>query len=363
MTLKIALEAEILARPRPTGVERALRLWLEGLAGLPGVEVRAFSKTPGIALPEGIEARPLPSRLPLFLWRELRLPSALAREGADLLLSPVTAFPLRSPLPVAATVHELPWMEEGVPPPPRMERIRARLALKRAGLVLAVSAAAARQCREFAEKEGFRPRPIRVVRHGFRPLSPPSPPLPTDRRKPLVVGISAPRPRKNLPAWIRAFALAAQEIPEARFILVGPEGKERETLARLAEASGAAGKVFLPGYLPEGDVADLLSRAALLLHVPLSEGFGFPPLEALSLGCLPLLSRRGALPEICRDAALYVEDPASPGKIARLLIRALREPALRKERLSRAESVLSRRDPEKAVRALLEACRSAAAGR
>ncbi len=360
MVLKLGIEVEILARPGPTGVERALRLWLEGLAAVRDVEVRAFSRTPVPSLPEGIRAHTLPSRLPLFLWREWVLPGALAGEEIQVFLSPVTAFPLRSPAPVVATIHELPWLEEGVPPPSRRERTRVRLALRRAALVLAVSEATGARCLEFARKEGFEPRPLRVVPHGFRPFRPAPPPLPTEDRKPLVLGISAPRPRKNLPAWIRAFALAAGEVPGARFILVGPEGKERERLARLARNSGVERKVFLPGRLPDPDLADLLSRAALLLHAPLSEGFGFPPLEALSLGCLPVLSRRGALPEVCRDAALYADDPPGPGAIARVLVRALKDPASRREHLSRAPEVLARFDPARALEPLLRACREAA---
>ncbi len=361
MSVNLGIETEILARPRPTGVERALRLWLEGLAALPGVEVTAFSRKPVPGLPEGIRSRPAPSRLPLFLWREWALPRALSEEEIDVFLSPVTAFPLRSPVPAVATIHEIPWLEQAAPRPSRRERARVLLALKRADLVLAVSEATAARCRALAGKAGFEPRPIRVVPHGSRPPGFPGPVPPTASRKPLVLGISAARPRKNLPAWIQAFALAAGEIPEARFILVGPEGKERERLERIARESGATGKVFLPGYLPDSDVWDLLSRAAVLLHAPLSEGFGFPPLEALSLGCLPVLSRRGALPEICGEAALYAEEPLTAGSIARVLVRALRDPGLREKHLSQAPQVLSRRDPARAARSLLQACRDAAA--
>ncbi len=360
MKLKIGIEVEILAAPRPTGVERALRSWLEGLARLPDAEVTAFSRTRKVPLPQGISHRSVPSRFPLALWREFRLPRALAKERVDVFLSPVTAFPLRSPVPVAATVHEIPWLEEGHPPPSRRERARVLLALKKATLVLAVSEATARSCRALAEKEGFEPRPIRAVPHGFRPLESPAPPLPTARRKPLVLGVSAARPRKNLAAWIGAFALAAGEIPGARFILAGPEGKEREKLARAARESGAGGKIFLPGYLSDSDIVDLLSRAAVLLHAPLSEGFGFPPLEALSLGCLPVLSGRGSLPEVCGEAALYAGEPLTAGSIARVLVRALRDPELREERLSHAPEILARRDPAAAIQDLLRACRDAA---
>src|SRR5262249_49367237 len=38
-----------------------------------------------------------------------------------------------------------------------------------------------------------------------------------------------------------------------------------------------------------------------------TEGFGLPPLEAMTLGCPVIAAPCGALPETCGDAAVYVE--------------------------------------------------------
>ena len=55
----------------------------------------------------------------------------------------------------------------------------------------------------------------------------------------------------------------------------------------------------------------LLARAyhgaALFIYPSLYEGFGFPPLEAMSLGCPVLVNRTSSFPEVCGDAAFYFE--------------------------------------------------------
>ena len=44
------------------------------------------------------------------------------------------------------------------------------------------------------------------------------------------------------------------------------------------------------------------------LYASLYEGFGFPPLEAMSLGCPVLVLRTSSLPEVCGDAVFYFEN-------------------------------------------------------
>lgn len=352
MELTIGVEGEILAARRPTGVERALRLWLEELPRIPGVRVRLFCRSLISCLPQGVEPLRLPSRLPLALWRELRLPGALLRSRVDVLLSPVAAFPLRSPVPVVATIHELPWLEPGCSCAHPRESLRARLALSRADAVLVPSASTARQCLRLAGMHGLRIRRLRVVRHGFRPLPAREAPLPPRARPPLLATISAARPRKDLPGHLELFARLGRLVPDARYVLAGPEGRERTRLMRLAERLGIADRASFPGFLADELLGGLLGRAALLLHVPLSEGFGFTPLEALEKGCLPCLSPRGALPEVCRQAALYLAGPRPEEALAGAL-----SWERRRELLARGEGRLARFDPRAAAERLVRVCR------
>jgi len=60
----------------------------------------------------------------------------------------------------------------------------------------------------------------------------------------------------------------------------------------------------------------------------LYEGFGLPPLEAMSLGCPVVSSRAGSLPEVCGEAAYYF-DPLSDEGLESALRRIVDEPMLR----------------------------------
>ena len=72
--------------------------------------------------------------------------------------------------------------------------------------------------------------------------------------------------------------------------------------------------VFLD-YVHEDDLPYLYSEAKLLIFPSLYEGFGSPPLEAMACGCPVIVSRAASLPEVCGDAAYYV-DPLSVDSIA-----------------------------------------------
>ncbi len=72
-----------------------------------------------------------------------------------------------------------------------------------------------------------------------------------------------------------------------------------------------------------------MSRAAIVA-VPSrwQEPFGLTALEAMACGAALIATRRGGLPEVAGDAALYV-DPDEPAGLAEAIIRLARDPDLR----------------------------------
>jgi glycosyltransferase involved in cell wall biosynthesis len=78
-------------------------------------------------------------------------------------------------------------------------------------------------------------------------------------------------------------------------------------------------------YASAAILAEAYARAQLFVSPSLYEGFGLPPLEALSLGCAVLASNSASIPEICGDAATYF-DPGREGDLERGLRDALNDP-------------------------------------
>jgi len=88
--------------------------------------------------------------------------------------------------------------------------------------------------------------------------------------------------------------------------------------------------VKLLGFVPDEDLPALYRGAALFAYPSLYEGFGLPPLEAMSQGTPCIVSDVSSLPEACGDAALYV-DPTNADLIAEKMSLLLRDAELRKE--------------------------------
>jgi glycosyltransferase involved in cell wall biosynthesis len=78
----------------------------------------------------------------------------------------------------------------------------------------------------------------------------------------------------------------------------------------------------------------------LFVYPSLYEGFGFPPLEAMSLGCPVLAARSSSIPEICGEDVFYFE-PSIDGDLVRGLRDALDE---------REQQIRFARAPERVAR-------------
>ncbi|WP_299938797.1 glycosyltransferase family 1 protein [uncultured Pelagimonas sp.] len=80
----------------------------------------------------------------------------------------------------------------------------------------------------------------------------------------------------------------------------------------------ASEQITLLGRVSDGELKTLYAHAAAFVWPSLYEGFGIPPLEAMSLGTPVLSSDTTAMPEILGDAALYFT-PTDPSDITRAL--------------------------------------------
>jgi glycosyltransferase involved in cell wall biosynthesis len=140
-----------------------------------------------------------------------------------------------------------------------------------------------------------------------------------------LLTVGSQNPHKGHAGLAQAFEALPPE-PGLRLVVVG--GADPRVFAGiLPPVSGGA--VVRTGPLSDGELKALYQHALALIFPSRYEGFGLPPIEAMSAGCPVAVARAGALPEVCADAALYFEpdDAASLGAALRSLIddAALRE--------------------------------------
>ncbi|HZT48285.1 MAG TPA: glycosyltransferase family 1 protein, partial [Hyphomicrobiaceae bacterium] len=130
-----------------------------------------------------------------------------------------------------------------------------------------------------------------------------------------VVVLGSPAPHKNV-----ALVLGLADRLAAAGLTVAVVGERDARVFRDAAApAAAAGNVLWLGRLPDDELAALLRDSLCLAFPSLAEGFGIPPLEAMTLGCPVVASDRASLPEVCGDAALYASPEDADAWLASFL--------------------------------------------
>ncbi len=120
-----------------------------------------------------------------------------------------------------------------------------------------------------------------------------------------VVHAAGVTDRKNVPALADAWRRVAKRRPDLRLVLCGAESPRRSSLFQ------GVPNVRLVGKVPPPTVAALMYSALCVVVPSTYEGFGLPALEGMAVGAPVIAARRGALPEVCGEAALLVEPDAA----------------------------------------------------
>jgi len=134
---------------------------------------------------------------------------------------------------------------------------------------------------------------------------------------PFLLSVGTLEPRKNLVRITEAYRRIRGSLPEPwSLVVVGPAG--------WGERVNPEPGVVLAGMVSPGELSALYSMTRLLAYVPLLEGFGLPPVEAMVFGtpvvASPLPSTAGAAFEV---------DPQDTDSIASGLLTVATDTAVR----------------------------------
>lgn len=274
----------------------------------------------------------LPRRALYESWHRLRRPRVQAATGAvDVVHATSIAMPPRS-APLVLTIHDLAFLRE----PAHFTRWGLRLfqrglalALEEADLVLCSSEATARDC----EAAGFEAGRLRRVPLGVAVRQATDYDVDRVRRRyglerDYVLWTGTIEPRKNLGGLLRALAEVDADV---ELVLAGPRGWNEDLQALVARARRT---VRWLGFVPAEDLGPLYAAARVFCWPSLTEGFGFPVLEAMAQGT-PVVTSRGTSTEELAEGAGVLADPRDPCDIAAGITAVLTDRALAR-RLSAA---------------------------
>ncbi|MDD2386790.1 MAG: glycosyltransferase family 1 protein [Bacteroidales bacterium] len=141
-----------------------------------------------------------------------------------------------------------------------------------------------------------------------------------------ILTVSSLDPRKNIVNIFKAFALNKNK--DLQLILAG----KKSSMFNFKENDEV--KIKSIGYVSNSQLANLYKNAIAFIYLSYYEGFGIPPLEAMSFGCPVILSDIPVFKEIYNDSALFV-NPDNLDEINNAINRIVNNERLRTNLISK----------------------------
>ena len=268
----------------------------------------------------------------MSLSQQWELPRLLRTIGADLFHAPSFMAPLACPCSLVMTIHDLNHMvlpQFYTPFHQFYYQIFVRSCIRRSDYILTVS--------NFSKDEivrnlGIGPEKVFVTYNGvsanYQPVTDPDLlayvrdlyELP-DR---FIFCLSNNKPHKNVHQLARAYCHANLDIPLVLACPVDP------SIIRTAETYGKKHLIYFSKFIDEEHLPSVYSMTELFVYPSTYEGFGLPPLEALSCGAPVVVARSSSLPEVVGDSAIFT-NPFDHKDIARALELGVHDQTLREK--------------------------------
>lgn len=122
-----------------------------------------------------------------------------------------------------------------------------------------------------------------------------------------LIYVGTLQPRKNLERLIKALSLVKDHKNELKLVICGKKGWLYERIFQKVKELSLEDRVIFTGFVDDQDLPYLVKGSLCLILVSLYEGFGFPVVEAMSLGVPVIASKSSSLGEIAGKAGILVD--------------------------------------------------------
>lgn len=326
---------------RRTGIGSAVEHTVRALEARDDVDLTPYLVSFRASPSPGEVRLPLPAMVALRLWAAGDRPRADRWMGAvDLIHGTNYTVPPTS-IPSVVSVYDCWFLEHDSLASPDVRRSGRvlRRAVRRGAWVHTSSEATAERVRDLLDTER-----VMSVHLGPLPVDPAPASVPAAcsalEGRPFVLAIGTSERRKRHP-WL--VELASRLPDDCHLVIAGAPGDDAEAVATAHAAlpASVAARVHLLGPVDAEAKAWLLGSATVLAYPSMDEGFGFPVLEAQSVGVPVVASRVGSIPEVAGDGAVLVDRDDAEG-FAAALERVLTDGSFRSTLVTSGSANLSR---------------------
>lgn len=119
--------------------------------------------------------------------------------------------------------------------------------------------------------------------------------------------------RKNIENLLKAILLLHDS--QIQLVIVGKADWKTPDLKSILSSLEMENRIIMTGTMTDDELILTYSMARIFCFPSFAEGFGLPPLEAMASGVPVIVSETTALPEVCGNAAVYI-NPHKPEDIA-----------------------------------------------
>jgi glycosyltransferase involved in cell wall biosynthesis len=168
-------------------------------------------------------------------------------------------------------------------------------------------------------------------------------------------------PRKNIIGIIRAYnqlqKFASHEkmenIANYKLVIAGSSGWLSEKIFAEIKKSKNKENIQVVDFIEDEDKEYVFNLASLFVYPSFFEGFGFPPLEAMSCGVPVIVSNSSSLPEVVGNGGIMI-DPNKPDEIFEAMKEILTTPELKKKLIEKGLEQAKKFDWNKSAREFLK---------
>lgn len=156
--------------------------------------------------------------------------------------------------------------------------------------------------------------------------------------KPYFLYTGVWRDHKNLVGLIKAFATFNQEVGnQYELVITGPHNPAYQEVPDTVKDLDMEQYIHLVGLVSEEDIYALYLNALAYIFPSFYEGFGLPPLEAMTCGTPVLASSVSAIPEVCGEGNALYFDPYDLDDMKAKMQEFIKDPTLRQKLIDRGK--------------------------